>query len=186
LVTASTVDRDGIQILGLNHLGADAPADLAMLLIALMRPLSEGGTVRLRSDDPTVAPIVEFGLLDHPVDRTRLADGVRRAVGLLSAPPFAEVVETTYIDDRGTTVEALDDDRSVEEWLVRSGADYVHATSSTAAVLDENGALRDHESVFVCDASAFPGIPDANTHLPTTMLAERLTARWPGVAGSSP
>jgi choline dehydrogenase-like flavoprotein len=24
----------------------------------------------------------------------------------------------------------------------------------------------------------FPTIPDVNTHLPTTMLAERLSARW--------
>ncbi len=185
LVAASTIERDGIQILALNHLGAGAPADLAMLLVALMRPTSDGGSVRLRSDDPTVAPIVEFALLDRPEDRSRLGDGVRRTVRLLERPPFSEVVDAIYIDDRGTTVDALADDDAVERWLVRHGADYVHATSSAASALDDDGAVRDHEAVYVCDASAFPGIPDANTHLPTTMLAERLAVRWPGMTGSA-
>jgi choline dehydrogenase-like flavoprotein len=35
-----------------------------------------------------------------------------------------------------------------------------------------------YERLYVCDASVFPSIPDVNTHLPTTMLAERLVARW--------
>ena len=43
---------------------------------------------------------------------------------------------------------------------------------------DADGAVVGYESVYLCDASVFPAIPDANTHLPTTMLAERLTARW--------
>ena len=52
--------------------------------------------------------------------------------------------------------------------------------SSSCAIgrtLDEDGAVLGYTNLFVCDASAFPSIPDANTHLPTTMLAERLSAR---------
>jgi choline dehydrogenase-like flavoprotein len=45
-------------------------------------------------------------------------------------------------------------------------------------VVDSDGAIIGYEGVHVCDASVFPTIPDANTHLPTTMLAERLSARW--------
>ena len=45
-------------------------------------------------------------------------------------------------------------------------------------VVDRVGAVIGYESLFVCDASVFPSIPDVNTHLPTTMLAERLVAVW--------
>ena len=73
---------------------------------------------------------------------------------------------------------------AISAWLSRHGADYVHASSSCAGIIGGDGEVDGHEGLFVCDASAFPDIPDVNTHLPTTMLAERLTAQWPGVAGS--
>lgn len=184
LATASLVERDGIQILALNHLGVESPPRYAMLLVALMRPTSPGGSVRLRSDDPLAPPHVEFNLLSAPGDRRRLTAAVRTALAMLDDAPFADVVENVFIDDRGTTARALDSDAAVETWLTEYGADYVHATSSCADVVDDDAMVHGHEALYVCDASAFPGIPDANTHLPTTMLAERLAARWPGVAGS--
>jgi choline dehydrogenase-like flavoprotein len=45
-------------------------------------------------------------------------------------------------------------------------------------VVDRDGAVHGYERLRVCDASVFPTIPDANTHLPTTMLAELLVGRW--------
>ncbi len=41
-------------------------------------------------------------------------------------------------------------------------------------VVDDDAMVVGYDRVHVCDASVFPSIPDANTHLPTTMLAERL------------
>jgi choline dehydrogenase-like flavoprotein len=184
LATATMVDRDGIQMLSLNHLGPGAPPGAAMLLVALMRPTSAGGSVRIRSDDPAVHPTVDFDLLATPADRSRLTVGVVQALEMLRRPPFSDVVEAIYIDDAGTTVDGLDNDESIGRWLTEHGADYVHASSSCASILGDDGAVRDHEGLYVCDASAFPDIPDVNTHLPTTMLAERLSARWPGMRGS--
>ena len=104
---------------------------------------------------------------------------------MLRRPPFADVVDAVYIDDQGSTADVLDGDLdAIGAWLSRHGADYVHASSSCAAIIGPDGGVDRAEGLFVCDASAFPDIPDVNTHLPTTMLAERLTARWPGVAGS--
>ncbi|MGA9275517.1 GMC family oxidoreductase, partial [Ilumatobacter sp.] len=183
--TASIVDRDGIQLLALNHLGPAAPTEYAMILVALMRPVSPGGNVRLSSDDPTAPPIVEFDLLSDAADRDHLIVGVRDALAMLRRPPFADVVDAVYIDDRGTTADALDTDEAIGTWLRAYGADYVHASCSSTAALGPYGTVDGHDALFVCDASAFPGIPDANTHLPTTMLAERVAARWPGVRGSS-
>ena len=186
LATATVIADDAVQVLALNHLGPDAPIEHAMLLVALMRPTGDGGSVRIRGDDPHVAPRVEFDLLAEPADRARLARGVRSTVDLLRRSPFDDVIESVFIDDRGTTFDALDSDTTLDRWLLEHGADYVHASSSCAAVLDEIGGVRAHEALYVCDASAFPDIPDVNTHFPTTMLAERLAARWPGVKGSTP
>ncbi len=85
-----------------------------------------------------------------------------------------------YIDALGTTSAALSDDASIERWVRGAVGDYVHASSTCAmgTVVDDDGRLVGYDGIFVCDASVFPSIPDVNTHLPTTMLAERLSARW--------
>jgi choline dehydrogenase-like flavoprotein len=178
LVIGSLLRRDPLQFLPMNHLGAAAPG-FGLLMTALMRPRSRSGTVRL-DRDPSAPPIVDFALLDHPDDAAVLVAGVREALQLLRTPAFAEIVETTYIDAFGTTAAELRNDDVIERWVRGAVGDYVHASSSCAMgrVVDDDGALVGYHGVHVCDASVFPSIPDVNTHLPTTMLAERLVARW--------
>jgi choline dehydrogenase-like flavoprotein len=179
LAVGALVQRDPWQFLPMNHLGHAAPG-LGLLMTALMRPVGRAGTVRLASDDPTIDPIVDFALLDDATDLASLVAGVRQALDLLDEPAFREIVEETYVDEFGTTTSALTSDDSIERW-VRSGVgDYVHASSSCAmgTVVDDDGRVFGYEGLFVCDASVFPSIPDVNTHLPTTMLAERLSNRW--------
>jgi choline dehydrogenase-like flavoprotein len=179
LVVGTVCRRGGIQFLPMNHVGADAPG-LGVLLVALLTPRSRAGTVRLDPDDPRRDPIVDFALLDDPADTAELAAGVRAAIGLLDAPSFRDIVGATYIDASGTSTAALADDDSVRRWLSSAVGDYVHASSSCAMgrVVDSDGSVIGYEGIHVCDSSVFPTIPDANTHLPTTMLAERLSARW--------
>jgi choline dehydrogenase-like flavoprotein len=109
-----------------------------------------------------------------------LASGVAGAVELLGTPAFRDVVEQVYVDAVGTTLDALADVDAIRAWLPGAVGDYVHASGTCAmgTVVDEDGAVRGYEGLHVADASAFPAIPDANTHLPTTMLAEMLCARW--------
>jgi choline dehydrogenase-like flavoprotein len=179
LVVGSVCRRSDIQFLPMNHVGADAPG-LGVLLVALLTPRSRAGSVRLDPDDPRRDPIVDFALLDDPADTAELAAGVRAAIELLEAPSFRDIVGATYIDASGTSIAALADDEPIRRWLSSAVGDYVHASSSCAMgrVVDTDGAVIGYEGIYVCDASVFPGIPDANTHLPTTMLAERLCARW--------
>ncbi|WP_420453517.1 GMC oxidoreductase [Ilumatobacter sp.] len=180
LATATAVRSGDVQVLALNHLGPTAPPGVAMVLVALMRPVGAGGTVRVVDDDPHAAPLVEFDLLSARSDLTRLRDGVREVLAMLARPPFSRAVRAVRIDDVGTSADALVDDDAVERWLLAHGADYVHAASSCAgALVGTHGRVAEHENLFVCDASAFPSIPDANTHLPTMMLAERFTTGWP-------
>jgi choline dehydrogenase-like flavoprotein len=178
LVSSVIVERAGVQVLAINHLGPASPHQHAMLLVAVMDPVSPGGRVAVRSDDPAVAPDVDFALLSDKGDLERLATGVEFVRELLRTPPFADAVDRTYVDDVGTTIDELDSDDVIDRWMRTRGADYVHAACSSSTVVDEVGRVIGVDGLFVCDASAFPAIPDANTHLPTTMLAERFCAHW--------
>jgi choline dehydrogenase-like flavoprotein len=45
------------------------------------------------------------------------------------------------------------------------------------AVVDDRFNVVGYEGLSICDTSIFPSIPDANTHLPVTMAAERFCMR---------
>ena len=48
---------------------------------------------------------------------------------------------------------------------------------SNLAVVDVNGRVIGTSGLFVCDASIFPQLPRANTHLPVVMVAEMMSDR---------
>jgi choline dehydrogenase-like flavoprotein len=176
LVIGALCARRGVQFLPMNHLGARAPG-LGVLLVALMTPRGRAGTVRVGDDGE---PVVDFALLDDPADVEALVAAVREAADVLRTAAFDEIVERVHVDAHGTTLEALCGVDAIRSWLPTVVGDYVHASSSCAmgSVVDGNGAVVGYEGLHVADASVFPTIPDVNTHLPTTMLAERLAARW--------
>lgn len=178
LCTSAVLELDSIQVLPLDHLGPTAPPDLAMLLVGLMRPSGASGVVRLQSDDPNEHPEVDLGLLSDNDDVDRLRDGVEFTMQLLKTSAFATLVEAAFIDDRGTLLSSLRSNAEIDRWIRERGADYVHASSSMSRVLGEFGAVVGHEQLWVADASAFPAIPDVNTHVPTMMLAERFVRSW--------
>jgi len=179
LAVGSLLRRGDLQFLPMNHLGSDAPG-LGMLMVAMMNPSGRAGTVKLASSDPSDDPLVDFALLQDRRDQDAMTSGVRDAIALLASSSFEAVVENVYIDSWGTTIDQLTDDSSIERWLQSATGDYVHASSTCAlgTTVDERGAVFGYEGLYVCDASVFPSVPTVNTHLPTTMLAELLTARW--------
>lgn len=181
LAVGSVLQRDPIQVLPLNHLGRTA-SGYGVLMPALMRVRSEG-SVRLnldRPDDPTAPPRVDLRMLSHPDDIAGLVDAVALALELLEHPAFGRIVDASYVDDVGTSAETLDSADAIAAWLPEHVGDYVHAscTCRMGVVVDEVGAVRDHHSLYVCDASVFPDIPEVNTNVPTAMLAETLVGRW--------
>jgi len=178
LSVSGFADHDPVQLLPIDHLGPAQPPDLAVLLVALMRPVSASGTVRISSDDPTEHPTVDFDLLSDDRDVERLCDGVETALDLLASAPFDAIIDSAFVDDVGTPVAALDTRAAIAHWLRSRSADYVHAACSMSRALDGHGRVRGHAGLFVADASAFPTIPNVNTNLPTMMLAERFFRGW--------
>jgi choline dehydrogenase-like flavoprotein len=187
LAAGALAEVGDLQLLALNHLGPpDAPErGLGMLMPAVMRPYGAGGVVRLDPDrvgDPTAPPLIEFDLVGDPRDVARLVAASHWAEHVLGHAAFSAIVDEVYIDADGSTVAAIADDEARRRWVRSAVGDYVHATSTCAigTVVDPTGAVFDHEGLFVCDASIFPTIPEVNTHLPVTLLAEALCATWLG------
>ncbi len=173
----ASIGDDLIQLLPMSNLGPSPDtAGLGALMAALMNPVGRAGTVAIDGDG---RPVIDFALLDDERDLRGMVKAVDLALEILDRTSFSDIVAEAFIDDAGTTTQALTDDDSIAQWLRSSCGDYVHATSSCAmgTVVDEAGAVAGYENLFVCDASVFPSIPDANTHFPTTMIAERFCLR---------
>lgn len=169
------IGNDTVQLLPMNHLGPGAPG-YGLLMVALMTPTGMSGTVAI---DPSGDPVIDFNLLDDQRDLDVLVAGVRLALDVVRGRAFTELFDQVYIDGLGTTADALTDDASIATWILGNVADYVHATGTCGMgrVVDEHGAVTGYTDLYVCDASVFPSIPDVNTHIPTTLLAELLCLR---------
>ncbi|MEO1057055.1 MAG: GMC family oxidoreductase [Actinomycetota bacterium] len=186
LAAGALVERDGTQVLSVNHLDHTAEAEgLGSLLAALIRPVGRRGRVSLhaeRPDDPQAPPVVEFDLVGDRRDLAGLTQAARTAIDVSRLGAIREISSAVYVDAFGTTVDDLigaGTDRFAT-WLRSGAGDYVHAagTCAVGAVTTPDGQVLGRERLYVCDASLFPVIPDANTHLPTTMLAELVVDRW--------
>lgn len=162
-----------LQILPIDHLGRDATA-LGVVNVALMNVHSRG-----RVD----ASSIEFGMLDDERDLEALVRGAREVRRWFDVGPLAAVAAAVYVDDRGTSVHDVgDDDDSMRSWVRATTGDYVHACGTCAmgprgeSVVDSFGRSWDRRNLWIADASVMPRIPRANTHLPTVMVAERISA----------
>src|SRR5436190_1623585 len=94
---------------------------------AVMRVFSHG-SVRLRSDDPLVDPVVDFRMLTDERDLVRLRDVVRRMIDVVRRPEVAAIIESVVA--LVTPIDELDDDDAIDAWLAATVNDYVHAVGT--------------------------------------------------------
>jgi choline dehydrogenase len=141
----------------------------------LLTPRSRG-TVRLRSADPTEPPRIDLPGLRDPFDVERLADGYLRACEVASRPEIRRLCA----GPPSPLARGADELRD----LVRAnGYSFPHVVGTCSmgprpddgAVVDVSGGVHGTEQLSVVDASIIPNGPSAFTHLPTVMLAERLS-----------
>ena len=151
---------------------------MLMMGSAVMRPFSQG-TVRLRSRDPSDAPLIDFDLLSDPADRDRMLEAVRLARQLSQAPPLSDLIAkelapgSDAVDD-AALMAAIDKALTTYDHgccTVRMGAD-----EDPHAVTDRSGRVRQLEGLRVVDASIFPDILSVPLNFTVLMLAERIAA----------
>jgi choline dehydrogenase len=136
--------------------------------VVLLRPHSRG-SVRLRSHDPHDPPLIELPNLNDRSDLERLAECYRRALDLAAQP----VLRRHCAGPEPKEPEDL-------EALIRRELFSVPHTVGTCAmgsVVDASGSVLGIERLSVVDASIMPDVPSGFTHVPTVMIAERLSER---------
>lgn len=140
--------------------------------VVLLRPRSRG-SVRLRSAAPGEAPVIELPSLTDPSDIERLAEGYRRALDVANRPELRHHC--------GGAAPAEPDDL---EALIRAehysiphvvGTCAMGPEPDEGAVVDASGNVYGTARLSVVDASTMPEIPSGFVHIPTIMIAERLS-----------
>ena len=176
--------EDDLQLLPMNISGLDADGRrYGALMVSLMQVHSTGRIVPVGAD-PLAPPRIELNMLSDERDVRRLRIGLLYLLSLGRDRAVTMIADGVYVDDKGTTAEDLagasDDD--LDAWMLANLNDYVHISGSCRmgapddddAVVDPTGRVIGYEGLRVCDASIFPDLPRANTHLPTVMVAERI------------
>ncbi|MCP5025713.1 MAG: hypothetical protein GY929_05440 [Actinomycetia bacterium] len=137
------------------------------------------GSLRLASDDPDDQPVIDENMLSDPSDLERLRDATRRMIDLTRQPSFETIGSRILIDFRGTPISDLDSNAAIDEWLLATSADAQHicATAAMGTAVDPDGRVLGYEGLRVIDASVFPEVPRANTHLMALALADEMAHR---------
>lgn len=174
---------DGMLCL-LSH--ADAP-DVCEIFGWLNRTLSQG-RIRLASADPRQHPVIEQDLLSDPQDLTRMLAMIAHIVELTRHPALVKVTDSARLAAGPSDPDGLPLlDRDVTEaeltqYVLANLYDAAHisgscrmgAAADPGSVVDEQGRVLGVEGLRVADASIFPWVPSANTHLSAVLTGEKI------------
>ncbi|MGA7097893.1 MAG: GMC family oxidoreductase [Acidimicrobiia bacterium] len=140
----------------------------------LLKPEARG-SVRLRSPDPTDAPVVRLpAWRQNGFDLERLVEGYEVA---LEVSHHRELRDHCDGGPRpGRSRQELRDEVRQNSWSVPHfvGTCSMGPDPAEGGVVDDMGKVHGVDRLSVIDASIIPIVPSGFTHLPTIMLAERL------------
>lgn len=139
----------------------------------ILRPESRG-SVRIKSTDPTVPPLIDPNYLSEEADREFFRSAVRLTREIFSQPAFSRF--------RGEEIlpgEEVKSDAQLDDFVRRTAESAYHPSctcrmgSDARAVVDTQCRVNGVEGLRVVDASIMPSITSGNLNAPTIMLAER-------------
>jgi len=144
------------------------------IFVALVSPLARG-QILLRSSAPNVPPKIDPNYLGEPIDRQRMSRGLEIARRILAAPALRRLID--FEISPGSEFQ----ESSGEAPLSKVTGSYYHLSGGCRlgpadmkdCVADEHLRVLGVERLYVADASVFPEIPRANTHLAAVMIGER-------------
>ena len=157
---------------GLDHL---SPVGIGVSL-CLYLALSQG-ELRIQSKDPRQPPRLDFNLLDDPLDRSRLREGLRTCAELFRHEAFDDIVEERV----GPPDDVMDSDDALDSWMKREVVTAHHVSSTCKmgpsndplAVVDQYCRVYGVEGLRIVDASIMPDTVRANLNLTVLAMAER-------------
>jgi choline dehydrogenase len=147
--------------------------------VVLLKPRSRG-TVRLRSTDPAEPPRIELPGVRDASDVERLAEAHLRAWEVASRPEIQSLCDELP--------PAIRDAKELHGWIRANSYSIPHVVGTCrmgpsphdGAVVDASGRVHGTERLSVVDASIIPEPPSGFPHIPTIMMAERLSEELAG------
>lgn len=153
---------------------------LVSLMSAIGKPRGHG-RLEWKSLDPKVPPKIHSNLLAHPEDRDKAVHVLRLAYDLYRSSDLSKMA-VPFIPQPWFLKNKSRLDRWV--WLF-SGSGYhpsgtapMGVDNDPFAVTNQQGSVRGVQGLRIVDASLMPTIPSSNIHLPTLMMAEKLSDVW--------
>ena len=141
------------------------------------------GSVRLVSNDPLAAPLVDPQLFSHSDDVGMMLRGLKVGREVSRAGPFARYQAVEVQPGPGA-----EDDAALIEYIRRAAATVHHPCGSCqmgpdeSAVVDEKLRVHGVEALRVVDASVFPSVVGGNTNAAVVMIAEKAADMIRGIA----
>ncbi len=154
---------------------AHAHADLA-ILCGLQQERSRG-ELRVISNDPHIAPTLQYNYLSEPEDLERMRQAVRLSAELLEAAPLRRLVAART----SPSTTDLTSDRALDRWMGANLATAIHMSgtckmgpaSDQRAVVDQAFRVHGVSGLRVVDTSAMPQLTSRGPHATTVMMGER-------------
>ena len=169
-----------MMIVGMNRTPI---APVGLIGVWINQCYSEG-TLRLASPDPAADPIIDEDMISDERDRMRMVDGVRRIIELASSEGVRAITTAAPFDRLGEALPSGDaNDEEVATWATRVAGDAQHICGTARmgagddSVVDAECRVMGVDGLRVIDASVFPSVPRANTHLMVLAVAEVMARR---------
>ncbi|KAL3478513.1 hypothetical protein BJX99DRAFT_269189 [Aspergillus californicus] len=160
------------DIFGMSH-----PGFFISIVSLLSYPLSRG-SVHLPSADPAAAPVIDSGILRHPVDLELQARHSMWMEKLTETEAMSPLLKNG--GERLHTPEKLTDVQKAEELCKELVLSMYHVSGTCAMMPREDGGVVDPRlkvygtsNVRVVDASVFPLVPRGNINTTVYAVAEK-------------
>lgn len=147
------------------------------------------GRLAITSREPDAHPEIRFRMLSDPRDLIRMRDAVRRMLTLTQHRAFRAIADSVHL---GRALDLLRDGAPApaptvpsDQWMLEHCFDVQHAAGTCRmgaaddrrSVVDPECRVLGIEGLRVIDASIFPEMVRANTHLTAVMIGEHMAER---------
>ncbi len=148
------------------------PRPAITILSTLIYPRSRG-TLRLASNDPTAAPLIDFQYLADKADLEVLAEGSEMVREIMAGAAFGGAIKGEIHPGANLKGQDLRDAILNRATSVYHGVGTCRMGTDELSVVTPDLKVRGIDGLRVCDASIMPSITGGNTNAPAIMIGER-------------